>query len=190
MIFGFNTDVTHAGTVYHVQSEARKHDRIFQSQIFVGGRCVGKYATSYMDEDVEPAESDPQELLREQHRMVVEAVRAGELERLLTQQDQVGISSDGFALEWLNQEAACSEGTILLRLRVTDSGSGVAGAEVTTRCDIEGASPVYVQALTDASGAAEMRLSAVEPTASDAALLLQATHEGRVATCKFRLRRP
>jgi hypothetical protein len=47
MIFGFNTDIRHEDTVYHVQSEAREGERLLQTQVFVRGRCIGKRAISY-----------------------------------------------------------------------------------------------------------------------------------------------
>jgi hypothetical protein len=47
MIFGFNTDIRHADTVYHVQSEAREADQSLQTQVFVKGRCIGKRAVPY-----------------------------------------------------------------------------------------------------------------------------------------------
>ena len=49
MIFGFNTDIKHNDTVYHVQSEARENELLLQTQVFVRGRCVGKRATPYAD---------------------------------------------------------------------------------------------------------------------------------------------
>ena len=53
MIFGFNTDIRHEDTVYHVQSEAREGDQLLQTQVFVRGRCVGKRAISYASEGEE-----------------------------------------------------------------------------------------------------------------------------------------
>ena len=47
MIFGFNTDIRHEDTVYHVQSEAREGEQLLQTQVFVRGRCIGKRAVSY-----------------------------------------------------------------------------------------------------------------------------------------------
>ena len=47
MIFGFNTDIKHDDTVYHVQSEARENELTLQTQVFVRGRCIGKRALSY-----------------------------------------------------------------------------------------------------------------------------------------------
>lgn len=85
MIFGFNTDVKFGNTVYHVQSEARKHERLLQSQIFVKGRCIGKRATSYAEKGDQAGFSEEHlhELLKEQHKHLVEAVRAGRIEEEL-----------------------------------------------------------------------------------------------------------
>jgi len=47
MIFGFNTDIRHEDTVYHVQSEAREGEQLLQTQVFVRGRCIGKRAVPY-----------------------------------------------------------------------------------------------------------------------------------------------
>jgi hypothetical protein len=44
MIFGFNTDIRHEDTIYHVQSEAREGEQLLQTQVFVQGRCIGKRA--------------------------------------------------------------------------------------------------------------------------------------------------
>lgn len=79
MIFGFNSDVKLGDTVYHVQSELRQKDRCLQTQVFAGGRCLGKRSVPLNDADI-PAEPQIQEMLREQHRKALEAIRAGNLE--------------------------------------------------------------------------------------------------------------
>ncbi len=85
MIFGFNTDVKHGDTVYHVQSEARRADQLLQTQVFVRGRCIGKKATSYADRVQDPNFSDDQmhEMLKSQHRAILDAVRDGSVESVL-----------------------------------------------------------------------------------------------------------
>ncbi len=82
MIFGFNTDVKVGKTVYHVQSEARRKEHLLQTQVFLKGRCIGKHATSYADKLASPGFSDEQmhALLKEQHKHIVELVRAGNVE--------------------------------------------------------------------------------------------------------------
>src|ERR1700684_3193737 len=85
MIFGFNTDVKHGDTIYHVQSEARESEKLLQTQVFVRGRCVGKKATSYPASAAQSGFGDPQkeQQLRDQHRLVLEAIREGKLDDVL-----------------------------------------------------------------------------------------------------------
>ena len=68
MIFGFNTDVKHGDTIYHVQSEAREGELLLQTQVFVRGRCIGKRAKSYASKANEAQFGDAQkeQQLREQ----------------------------------------------------------------------------------------------------------------------------
>src|SRR5207245_2468575 len=86
MIFGFNTDVKHGDTVYHVQSEARQSEFLFQTQVFVRGRCIGKRATSYADRAIDPFFTDKQKeaMLRDQHRYVLDASGKGNWRASLT----------------------------------------------------------------------------------------------------------
>ena len=85
MIFGFNTDIRHQDTVYHVQSEARRNDQLLQTQVFIQGRCVGKKAVSYADRVSQPGFSDEQmhELLKTQHKEIIDAIRQNRLEEVL-----------------------------------------------------------------------------------------------------------
>jgi len=84
MIFGFNTDVRCGDTVYHVQSEAREAALLLQSQVFVKGRCIGKRAVSYAHLAAAEGFSEDQvhAMLKEQHKNVVEELRAGNAEKL------------------------------------------------------------------------------------------------------------
>src|ERR1700683_1743959 len=137
MIFGFNTDVKHGDTIYHVQSEAREGELLLQTQVFVRGRCIGKRATSYADTASGSGFSDQQKeaILRDQHRMVLDSIRDGQLESVLDKRD----TPDTLAaikeldVQWLNAESVHSERQLLLRLRVTDSGGTVEGARLTVR---------------------------------------------------------
>ena len=82
MIFGFNTDVKHGETIYHVQSEAREGELLLQTQVFVRGRCVGKKAISYAASasQAQFGDSQKEQLLRDQHRQVLDAIREGNLD--------------------------------------------------------------------------------------------------------------
>jgi hypothetical protein len=82
VIFGFNTDVKFADTVYHVQSEARQHELVLQTLVFVKGRCVGKRTISYAEQTKQPGFSEEHihDLLKDQHKHFVAAVREGGIE--------------------------------------------------------------------------------------------------------------
>lgn len=78
MIFGFNTDIKFGDTVYHVQSEVREHDSLLQTQVFVKGRCLGKYATSFAQHSgPDFTEERLHDLLKTQHKHFVDCARAG-----------------------------------------------------------------------------------------------------------------
>ena len=89
MIFGFNTDVKQGDTVYHVQSEARENELILQTQVFVRGRCIGKRATSYAEQIARGNFTDQQkeQILRDQHRQVLDAIREGHVDEVLDRKD-------------------------------------------------------------------------------------------------------
>ena len=86
MIFGFNTDVKHGDTVYHVQSEAHPNNHTFQSTVFVQGRVLGKTISSYAGHVNDPDFSDEKmhDLLKEQHRRVLDAIREGRVESVIS----------------------------------------------------------------------------------------------------------
>ena len=77
MIFGFNTDVKFADTVYHVQSEARQHELVLQTLVFLKGRCIGKLTSSYAEQTKQPgfSEEHMHEMLKDQHKHFVAVVR-------------------------------------------------------------------------------------------------------------------
>lgn len=89
MIFGFNTDIKYGETVYHVQSEAREHDSLLQTQVFVKGRCLGKYETSFAERIGKPDfnEDALHDLLKTQHKHFVDCARSGTIELEIEKDD-------------------------------------------------------------------------------------------------------
>ena len=192
MIFGFNTDVKHGDTIYHVQSEAREGELLLQTQVFVRGRCVGKKATSYGPKTGEAPTGDAQkeQLLRQQHRLVLDAIREGKLDEVLDHPEpEVLATVKELDIAWLNAESVHADRNLTMQLRVTEGGSAAAGARLTFRFARPGAAPFYTQALADAAGAAEIKIEAVEAELPDSSLLVQANFGGHTATRKFALRK-
>ena len=192
MIFGFNTDIKHDGTVYHVQSEARENELLLQTQVFVRGRCIGKKATSYAHKSPEIQFSDTQkeQQLREQHRLVLDAIREGKLDQALDRPEpEVLATVKELDVQWLNSESVHSDRNLSMQLRVTEGGAAAAGARLTFRFARPGAAPFYTQAVADSGGAAEIKIEVEESALPDSSLLVQANVDGRTATRKFLLRK-
>jgi hypothetical protein len=192
MIFGFNTDVKHGDTIYHVQSEAREGELLLQTQVFVRGRCIGKRAKSYANKASEAQFGDAQkeQQLREQHRLVLDAIREGKLDNVLDHPEAENlVSVKELEVEWLNSESICVDRNLIMQLRVTEGGAAASGARLTFRLARPDAAPFYTQAVTDSGGAAEVKIEVEEATLADSSLLVQANFEGRTATRKFVLRK-
>ncbi len=116
MIFGFNTDVKHADTVYHVQSEARPQDLLLQTLVFVKGRCIGKQTSSYAEkmQDAAFSEEVVHELLKDQHKHFVDAVREGRIEAEIeppgdTATTRASVPSPALSLSDLQELAVVAE---------------------------------------------------------------------------------
>src|ERR1700675_4674455 len=165
MIFGFNTDIRHEDTIYHVQSEAREGEHLLQTQVFVKGRCIGKRAVSYGSSAAEgktTAQNDSQDkdqdkgrekMLRELHREVLDAIRAGKLDSIFDKRDtpETLAAVKELDLEWTNAGSVHASGALTMRLRVTEGGVTVEGARLTLRFARTDAAPYYAQVLTDAN---------------------------------------
>lgn len=193
MIFGFNTDIKHEDKIYHVQSEARESELLLQTQVFVRGRCIGKCAKSYADRASESGFNDQQkeQILRDQHRVVLDAIRDGRLDTVLDKREspEVLAAIKELDVQWLNANSVHSDQSLTMRLRVTDGGSGVEGARLTVRFARPDAVPFYNQVVTTEGGDAEMKIEVDESSLPDSSVLVQANYSGRTATRKFQLRK-
>jgi hypothetical protein len=192
MIFGFNTDVKHGDTIYHVQSEARESELLLQTQVFVRGRCIGKKATSYATPPGQSSSGDAQkeQRLREQHRQVLDAIREGKLENVLDRPEPEVLSTiKELEVQWLNAESVHSDRSLILQLRVTEAGVPATGARLTFRFARPDAAPFYTQAVADSTGSAEIKFDVEESALPDSSVLVQANYQNRTVTRKFLLRK-
>src|SRR5205823_8612239 len=129
-------DVKHNQTIYHVQSEARKADLLLQTMVFVKGHCIGKYGSSYAEQVGNPGFSEEHihDLLKKQHREVLDVVKAGSIERFFRDQTEIrDAEGETLALTWLNSDDTLVSRKLTMRLLVSESGSAVDGALVASR---------------------------------------------------------
>jgi hypothetical protein len=212
MIFGFNTDIRHEDTVYHVQSEAREGEQLLQTQVFVRGRCIGKRAVPYgsgstvnlgsenMSSPANEARSgearsssndqEREKVLRELHREVLDAIREGKLDSILDKRDtpETLAAVKELDLEWTNAKSVHSGGTLSMKIRVTDGSAIAPGARLTLRFTRPNAAPYYAQVLTDTAGNAQMNIQVEEESLAESSVTVQASFNGRTVTRKFKLR--
>ncbi|HEY6348062.1 MAG TPA: hypothetical protein VI636_01510 [Candidatus Angelobacter sp.] len=190
-IFGFNTDVKHGDKIYHVQSEARPSDLLVQTLVFVKGQCVGKRTVSYAQNASAPdfSESVIHELLKTQHRTVVDSITAGKMESALgTVGDIPDIGGSGLSLKWIKAEPMGAESGLTMQFQVTDSGEGVAGAQVLSRVGSTGDGPIVARGTTDKSGNVEIHIAISDDLRRESAIVVQATHGYKSVTRKFRFK--
>ncbi|HKR94395.1 MAG TPA: hypothetical protein VJW55_03490 [Candidatus Angelobacter sp.] len=181
----------HADTVYHVQSEARQNDLLLQTLVFVKGQCVGKRTVSYAQQVSQPEFSTEaiHELLKSQHKTVLEAIQQGSLEAELGNGSEVqDVGGSGLSLQWTATPP--SDAAILpVTFRVLDSGSPAYGAEVAVRGVIASEGLELARGVADDAGAVELSIPLTEEVLTRGAVMVQATHQGKSATRKFRLKR-
>lgn len=191
-IFGFNTDTKVGEVVYHVQSEARENDLLLQTQVWVKGQCIGKRASSYAERVVQPefAKEQMHELLKAQHRMVLEAVRENRAQDIFCTDGEVqDVNAGGLSVEWMNAGSSFPEATSILKLRVALYHKPVDGALVTSRLEFTQDAHIHSQSMSDEAGLAELEITAPENTGAELPLLVRAKYEEKSVTRKFRLKR-
>ncbi len=90
VLTGYNTDIEHAGTVYHVQTEDKGRSNPFvESLVYASGEILYSRRTPY--HDLVDQELDPRTIatiMDRQHRAIVEAIGAGRLKKLLEPDDE------------------------------------------------------------------------------------------------------
>jgi hypothetical protein len=189
-IFGFNTDVKQGDVVYHVQSEARQSDLLLQTLIFVKGSCVGKHAFSYAGKTLEPGFSEEamHELLKAQHKAVVDAMQRGQVNLILGTGEIEDVGASGLALKWNNPSEPSQGGKLIMRFQVLDLGEAVSGAEVMVSPWAPEAM-VVARSVTDVSGSAVLVVPLSEPVEPQAAVMARAVQGEKSVTRKLRIKK-
>jgi hypothetical protein len=191
-IFGFNTDEKVGDTIYHVQSEAREKDLLLQTQVWVKGHCIGKRASSYAEKTVQPEFSSQQmhELLKQQHRMMLEAVREQRVNELFCNDGEVqDVNAGGLSVRWLNQEQVFRGKTAVLKLQVLLYHRPFEGALITARLDFSTDARIHSQSMSEQDGKADVEVDLAENGAPETAVLIRAKSEEKSVTRKFRVKR-
>jgi hypothetical protein len=179
-------------TVYHVQSEARQRDMLLQTMVFVKGQCVGKRAVSYAQKAGEPdfSEQAMHELLKTQHKAVLDAVQQGRIESVLTGDSSVqDVGDGGLTLNWTNSAQSPEGATALMSFQVLHQGRAVPGADISITASSPANAPAVASARTDDQGNATVSFDLTQQMSQDASVMARASHQGKSATRKFRFKK-
>jgi len=181
VIFGFNSDVKHDETVYHVQSEVRQREQLLETQVFVQGRCIGKSGSVFSSSSGESAsEQQLHELLKLQHREVLDAIRAGEVQNLFVPPSEL-------KLTWIEAQAVPAENRVQATFRVLACNRPVAGAQVRARVDAPTGHTAFVELQTDLEGSGQLHLELPGDLIAGAILTVQTSHRGRTLRARYQL---
>jgi hypothetical protein len=84
VLTGFNTDIEHSGTTYHVQTEDKgRTNPLVESLVYTSGEILYTRRTPYHDLVEQDVDREAiATLMERQHRSIVDAVQAGGLARL------------------------------------------------------------------------------------------------------------
>jgi hypothetical protein len=213
MIFGFNTDIKVDDTVYHVQSEARTAEKLLQTQVFVKGYCIGKRAISYADDENGQSEDARHELLRSQHRTVVQAVREGHLDSVIQPSSSKAAATTSsptataatpapepelskaptLELKFLSSIRPTEE-KLLVRFAVDFEESAAEGASVVAQILADPKVPVTfsgssaAEGRTNRGGLVELSLPLPPNPQGEASLVVKVSHSGVSKIKKFRIK--
>jgi hypothetical protein len=153
---------------------------------------VGKRAISYANSAMQAGFGDPQkeQQLRDQHRLVLDAIREGQLESVLDRAETETLAAiKQLDVQWDNAASVHANRNLTMQLRVTEDGAAVPSARLTFRFARPDAPPFYTQAVTDSTGGAAISIEVEQAALPESSVMVQANHEGRTVTRKFVLRK-
>ena len=96
VLTGFNTDIEHSGTTYHVQTEDKgRGNPLVESLVYTSGEILYSRRTPYDDLVEQDVDREAiASLMEKQHRSIVDAVQAGGLARLTGEIEQIAADDD------------------------------------------------------------------------------------------------
>ena len=195
MLFGHNSNVQIGEDLVHVQTEDRGGSHAFiDTTVHWRGRVLHRRTNNYLD--LLPLDTERENALKarldDQHRAVIEELRSGALKLTFPALPQTAAAaappSSALKVELTNSRTWLTGRQATLHLAVKDaSGNALANAE--TKARLEGAEiPSEFSARTGSDGAATLQFEMPNLTSAEAALLIEAVHNGARAHLRFQLR--
>jgi hypothetical protein len=142
MSSGFNTDVRVGDRVFHVQTEDRGPSHpVIDTAIYLQGRVVHRHSSSYdhLTQSIELSDNALHKRVEEQHRALIEDLRAGKLDAEIDAARARTSYSPAIQVQLLNAKSWLSGGKVLLEVEVSRRSNHQPQAGVEIKAFIEGA---------------------------------------------------
>lgn len=198
MSSGFNTDVKVGDRLLHVQTEDRgpAHPSI-DTVVYQSGRIFHRRATNYEQFAASP-EFSAEELhkrVAEQHRSVIESIRAGELDKELAAAEveiraaAVDARGPGIQVQLLNPGSWLSAGNVALDVEVSRRADRQPQAGAQVEAVIEGSvSPERHTGVCDDQGRVKIKFPLPPLGKDDLALVIEAKLDAAKDEIRFSMR--
>jgi hypothetical protein len=206
MHFGHNSNVRVGDVLFHVQTEDRGFQHPFiDTTVYSEGRVLHRRTTSYYDllEMDGNREEILQKRVEEQHRNVIEEIRAGTLklapaplahppsakQAFASPRAAQAAHAAGLRLELLNPTSWFSAGKATLTLRVTAKGSDAPLEGIHVEARVEGAVvPTAHAGTTGSNGEVELSFAMPRMGSEGGALVIHAAGEAGQDELRYQLR--
>ncbi len=111
VLTGFNTDIEHSGTVYHVQTEDKgRGNPLVESLVYARGEILYSRRTPYRELLEQKVDNETiATLMERQHRAIVDAVAEGGLDRLAKDEAKVAADDDTTITHGKDKQASSPE---------------------------------------------------------------------------------
>ena len=199
MVFGHNTNVIVGAVSYHVQTEDRgTNSCLLETTVYFQGRILHRRTSNYSN--LLPIQDGQESVLKarldQQHRQVLDEIRAGDLKLPVAEKPTASVvpeetpppQDQALVIELLNSKNWRNGQRASLHLAVRDNaGVAVEGAKISAR--IVGATElVSHKAQTSGNGEARIEFTLPKLTEREHALIIEACSEARSANLQFQLR--
>jgi hypothetical protein len=192
MSSGFNTDVTRAERVFHVQTEDRgpQHPTI-DTVVYQNGRIL--YRHSYNYSALAASDDFSAEMLRErvenQHREIIESLREGELDASIAAAEARALQTAGIQVQLLNSTSWLAAGRVSLEVGVVRKADSLPIAGARIEACIDGAlSSGRHWGESDDRGRAKIEFDLPPLGKGDLALVIEAQSDSLKDAIRFSMR--
>ena len=192
MSSGYNTDVQVGDQLFHVQTEDRGPSHpVIDTAIYLQGRVVHRHSTSYehLTASIEFSEDVLHRLVAEQHRYVLEELRAGALSAEIAQATGPVPPAAAIQVRLLNPKSWLSAGHVSLDIEIVRRLDSEPQPAVEVEASIEGALQNGPRRTTsDQHGRARIEFPLPPLGKGDLALIIRAMTDGAKDEIRFSMR--